>query len=247
MSDRASSRRLFFSDGSESRQICTVSQNQYDGSIYFSAPNFGEMDWLVPMFEPNSPPSLLTFRAGAQGKLSLHGSGVSHVRPHESYGSNEFVIRGAALKDPDGKSLGVRHLLTVFLSEPTHRPTSPGGARKTDYIITAKTKQPYVLVFWAVPLVSQVLSICIRGSFHVDDLESVPPDAGWGGFSLMQHGVIWFAYRTKHMDRWPRSAQACYFDGYFVPLLVGTGTGTFRLELKRPGLALIGTELSIQL
>jgi hypothetical protein len=104
------------------------------------------------------------------------------------------------------------------------------------------------MVFRAEPgTVDAIRWIRITASFHVDELESVPPDGGWGGFSLMQHGVIWFAYRTKHMDRWPLSAQACYYDGYFVPLLVGTGIGTFRLELKRPGLSLTGTELVIQL
>lgn len=247
MSDKASNHRLFFSDGDESRQICTIRQNPNDGTIYFSAPKFGEIDWQIPTIKPNSSPQLGTFKAGADGKLSLHGSGVTHVRPHQTFGSNEFAIQGAALKDPEGKSLGVRHLLTIFLSEPTHQPDSPFGARKTDYLIAVKTKQPYVFVFWAVPIVSQISSIGIQSSFEINDLESVPPDCGWGWFSLIHHGVIWFAYRTKHMERWPLNAQACYFDGYYIPILIGTGVGTFHLELRPPGFSIDDKKLAIKI
>jgi hypothetical protein len=75
----------------------------------------------------------------------------------------------------------------------------------------------------------------------------MPPDMGWGGFTLTLHSVIWFGYRTKHMDRWPLNAQACYLDGYWVPVLIGTGPGAFRLELRRPQFSLTETDLTIQL
>lgn len=246
MQDTAKSRRVFFSSEDRIRQLCTVTQNQNDSSIYFSSPSFENINWLSIKFIPESEPILLTFKADAQGKLSLHGSGVTHVRPHNSFGTNEFTISGAALKDPNGETLGVRHLVTLFISEPNHIPSSPANARKSDYIITTNINQPYILIFWAVPLQS-ISTIEIDGSFHVDDIESVPPDAGWGGFSLLSHGIIWFAYKTKHMNTWPKNTQACYLDGSLVPMFIGTAVGAYRLEVKQPKYSLIGSELKISL
>lgn len=246
MKDIANRRRIFFSSQNNIRQFCTIEQNKNDSSIYFSSPNFGDINWLALKFNSSLEPVLLEFSSDFQGKLSLHGSGITHVRPHNSYGTNEFTISGAALKDPNGEALGVRHLVTLFISEPNHIPSSPANARKSDYTITTATKQPYILVFWAVPLQS-IDIIKINYSFHVDDIESVPPDAGWGGFSLLNHGIIWLAYRTKHMSSWPISTQACYLDGSLVPMFIGTGVGTYRLELKQPRYLLTGNELEISL
>jgi hypothetical protein len=36
------------------------------------------------------------------------------------------------------------------------------------------------------------------------------------------------------MERWPKEAQACFSDGYTVPLLIGTGPGACRLEYRQP-------------
>jgi hypothetical protein len=245
MSDTAKSRRIFLSFGEDkARQIFSVSQNQNDGSIYFSSPNFGDMDWLMPRITPNDPPTLLSFKSGDQGKLSLHGSGVTHVRPHDSNGNNEFSIKGSTLKDSVDDSLGLRHLVTYFFSDPSHSPVSPAGSRKTDYIISTAIKEPYVLIFWAIPLIGPH-SVKIHWDFKTDDLDTVPPKAGWGGFSLIHHGIVWFMYRTKYMDKWPLSSQACYQDGYIVPLLIGTGVGEFRLELRKPVISFEGTEFTI--
>jgi len=161
-------------------------------------------------------------------------------------GSNEFAVRGNMLRSQDGKVLSVRHLLTVFPSEPWQKPNSPAGARKTDELMTTKQWHPYVLIFWAVPL-TRSFTVQVTSSFHVDDLEEVPPNGGWGGFSLATHAVVWFAYRTKHMNRWPRNSQACYSDGHAVPVFVGTGSGEFRLEYRQPSYTLNEDQLSITL
>lgn len=240
----ASKRRIFLAVEDQPFQLFTISQNHNDGSIYFSAPNFDQIDWLMPSLGNDHTPILLSYKSGGRGKLSLHGSGISHVRPYESAGRNEFSIHGNALKATDGQSLGVRHLLTLFLPEPYHRPESPAMARKSDYVLQSKQLHPYVIVFWAVPAV-RPLTVTVTGSFHVDDLEEVPPNGGWGAFNLLLHSVVWFAYRTKHMAHWPRSAQACYHDGQLVPLLIGTGLGTFRLELRRTTFTLSETQLII--
>ena len=148
--------------------------------------------------------------------------------------------------DSTGQMLGVRHLLTIFFSEPKHMPNSPAMARQSDYVITTAQWHPCVIVFWAVPAHRQI-TVTVNGSFHVDDLEEVPPNAGWGAFTLALHAIVWFAYRTKQMARWPRRAQACYSDGHTVPLLIGTGVGEFRLEYRQPTYSLADDQLTITL
>ena len=165
----AGSRRLFFEVGSEHYQIFTVSQNASDASIYFSAPKFEDITWLVPVLDAKSAPVLMSFQASGPGKLSLHGSGVTHVKPHDGNDPNGFIIRGNILKNSETATLGMRHLATIFMSEPKHKPSSPAFARASDWTFRATTMQPLVVVFWAVPLASR-LNIAIEGSFHVDDL-----------------------------------------------------------------------------
>jgi hypothetical protein len=233
-SSSASSRRLFFEVGGEHYQIFTVSQSASDASIYFSAPKFGDIVWLVPAFDAESIPVLLSFQVNDSGKLSLHGSGVAHVKPHGGNDSNSFIVRGNSLKNRDTKTLGMRHLATFFISKPEQRPRSPALARVSDYIFrSSATMHPFVIIFWALPSAGQ-FNITIGSSFHEDDLEEYPPNCGWGAFNMLSHSIIWFAYRTKHMDRWPENMQACYTDGYTIPLLIGTGTGALRMELREP-------------
>lgn len=246
MSEFTKSRRVFISfNGDEASQIFSVTQNKNDGSIYFSAPNFGNIDWLIPSDTESSSPSILTFNAGKEGKLSLHGSGVTHVRPHQSYGNNEFSINGNLLKSIENGEIGLRHLATIFLSDPTHKPASKAGSRKTDYILSVKSKEPYVFVFWAIPLIGPH-SVNIRFSFNTDEVEPPPPKSGWGGFGLINHGIVWWAYRTKHMDKWPINTQAVYHDGHLVPLFIGTGEGKFRLEYRMPVITFKNSEFRIQ-
>lgn len=237
--------RLFFGNESETFQLLSIGQNA-DSGIYFSAPLFEDIEWRLPAIGPNQQLVLTSYQVMEAGKLSVHKTGVVHAKAFGASGSNEYAIHGNILKSLDGEVLSVRHLLTIFPSEPKHKPNSPAGARKTDGIITTKHWHPYVLVFWAVPL-ARSLTISVNGSFHADELEEAPPNAGWGAFSLSTHALIWFAYRTKHMQRWPKNSQAFYSDGHTVPLLVGTGLGQFRVEYRSPQYSLVEDKLSISL
>lgn len=239
------SRRAFFNVNGENRQIFTISQNKNDASIYFSAPNFADINWLVPFVKNSDTPILLSENLGADGKLSLHGSGVSHIRPFDATGRFEFSISGLPLKNQESGDLSVRHLVTFYLPEPK----SPGqqiSARKSDLVFSSKEHHPWVMVFWAHPSFS-VSAVEIVFKFKIEELAEFPPHSGWGAFTLALHTVVWLIYRTKHMDDWPLSGQACYLDGYVVPLLVGTGKGKFRLDLQRPNYSLSGTRLKIEL
>jgi hypothetical protein len=237
--------RLFLGNDRESFQLFSVAQNA-DASIYFSAPVFQDIEWRLPVIGPNREPALLSYQVMEPGKLSIHGSGVVHAKAFGTAGSNEFAVRGNILRSADGTTFSVRHLLTIFLSEPRHRPGSPAGARKTDGVMTTKQWHPYVIVFWPVPRTRSYI-VNVNGSFHVDDLEEVPPNGGWGAFNLSMHAVVWFAYRTKHMARWPLNSQGCYSDGHIVPLFIGTGPGQLRLEYRQPTYQLEENKLSISL
>jgi hypothetical protein len=240
----AKKRRIFLAAGEERFQILSVSQNPNDGSIYFSAPQFETIDWLVPAKGTDQTPILLSYKSDGPGKLTLHGSGITRAGPHEAISRHEFAIRGSALKRADGNSLGMRHLLTVLLPKPTQHPSSPAMARKTDYVLTTEELHPYVIIFWAVPAV-RPLTVTITGSFQADELQEIPPNSGFGVFNLLLHSVVWFAYRTKHMEKWPRDAQACCFDGFMVPVLVGTAEGSARMELRQPSIVLQDSSLTV--
>ena len=239
-------RRIFFGTGEENFQIFSISQNPNDGSIYFSAPEFEDIQWLVPAIGENENPVLLSYQASGPGKLSLHGSGVTHVRPFRSQSPNEFSIQGNELKSKTGEMLSVLHLLTIFPSEPSLKPNSPALARKTGWLMTTKQWHPYVVIFWAVPIAA-ISKVEVGGSFQVEDLEEVPPNGGWGCFNMSLHTIVWFAYRTKHMNKWPLNSQASYNNGYTVPVLIGTDVGKFRLEYRQPNYELNDTQLSIKI
>lgn len=127
-------------------------------------------------------------------------------------------------------------------------PDSPALNRESDCVLRTKRLEPFVMIFFAIPAVRK-LAVKIQASFHVNDCEEKPPlpMLGMGGFSLLLHTVGWFAYRTKHMDNWPQHPYICYYDGYIVPVLIGTGERECRAEFRIPTFELSETELVIRL
>jgi hypothetical protein len=132
----------------------------------------------------------------------------------------------------------------VFPTQPTHLPASAANNRQSDCSLQVPELKPYVLIFWAVPSV-RALRVNVLASFHVDDLESVPPESGFGAFGLRMHNVVWFAYRTKHMARWPAESHLSFHDGFHTPVIVGTGEGACRLELRASTYNLANDNLQI--
>jgi hypothetical protein len=212
-----------------------------DGSIYISGPDLAESRWMEIV--AGDPPGLRIVALPQAGKLSVHGSGVTHVRPADG-GEAELRLAGNYLSNEAAQALGLRHLVTIFPTQPTRLPASVAHARLADCSILAEELKPYVLVFWAVPAVRR-LTVNVTAAFHVDDLASIPPESGFGGFALRTHTVVWFAYRTKHMERWPAHSHLCFHDGFHVPMIIGTGEGASRLELRTPEYQLAGDQLRI--
>ena len=81
----------------------------------------------------------------------------------------------------------------------------------------------------------------------MNDLDSLPPEAGGGAFELLLHSVFWYAYRTKYMDEWPQNSYICYHDGHLVPVLIGIGEKQFRAEFRIPAYELADTELTLRM
>lgn len=142
--------------------------------------------------------------------------------------------------------IGLRHLFTICLKEPLYAPEkSPLFNRKSDYCMEAnEVIKPFVLIFFAVP--SQGLKINFQFNLHLDDMVKTPNDVlGLHLFSLRYHDVIWFAYRTKHMEVWPEKSIIVYHDGFTFPVFIGTGSEKFRLEFRAPQYSMSDKELSI--
>lgn len=122
------SRRLFLTTGTEYFQILSFSQRP-DGSIYISAPNLATSKWMELV--AGDPPQLWISDIPSAGKLSVHGSGVAHVRASAG-GDAELRLAGNYLRSEDNQALGLRHLITVFSTQPTHLPVSAANSRLAD-------------------------------------------------------------------------------------------------------------------
>jgi len=234
-------RRLFLSDGQNFYQIMSFTQDRADSSIYASSPDFSKIKWLNISIKNNIPQLTVTDSPG-DGKLSLHGSGMTKITPNV----HDLVIHGNYLHDSTKKALGVRHLFTMQLAEPSFVPFSPAFNRKSDYVISTKQLTPIIIIFFAIPRVKE-LTVNYQVSFHIDDLESIPPEGGGGTFELILHNVFWYAYRTKYMNEWPPNPYICYHDGHIVPVLIGAGERKFRAEFRTPVYELSNTELTIKM
>ncbi len=239
-------RRVFITDGNENYQIFDFIQNKNDGSIYVSSPNFSAIKWLAVLMDQGRP-FISVIDSPGEGKLSLHASGVVSIRNYTDIKNRKLIIQGNYLLKLEKNEAGARHLFTIFMAEPKHLPTSPALNRKSDYLInSSKQLSPLAIIFFAIPRIPN-LKVGFHYSFHIDDLESVPPEGGLGTIELPYHSIMWFVYKTKHMNKWPKHPIVCYYDGYTVPTFIGTGDGEFRIELYNPSYKLTENELSIDL
>jgi hypothetical protein len=237
-------RRIFIRAKDRVFQIFSFAQAP-DGSIYCSSPDFSDAKWLSVEITENGPQVISTEVIG-QGKISFHGSGMVAVRPNDDLKGHRLIIKGNHLLNKNEGKIGARHLFTVFMKEPQYNPeASHLFNRESDYCLETKEElKPLVLVFFAVP--QQGITINFQFNLHMDDMVNIPNDVlGLHGFGLRYHDVFWFAYRTKHMEKWPKHAHVCYLDGFIFPIFIGTGPGAYRLEYRQPQYSLNGKEFTI--
>ncbi|MEN6572632.1 MAG: hypothetical protein ABFD24_12410 [Anaerolineaceae bacterium] len=236
-------RRIFIRAKDKVCQIFSFKQSA-DGSIYCSSSDFDDANWFSAVLTEIGP-QLVTTEPVGEGKISFHGSGMVAIRPNDDPKGHRLIIKGNNLFNKMEEKVGIRHLFTIFSKEPKYQPTSsPIFNRDGDYCIEANEElKPFVLVFFAAP---QGLSISFQFNLHMDDMINIPNDfLGLNGFSLRYHDILWFAYRTNHMEKWPKQAQVVYHDGYSFPIFIGTGLGIGRWEFRQPLYSLNGNNLEI--
>ena len=240
-----SKRRVFIrlKDNAQAFQIFSVAQES-DGSIYISSPNFAQSKWLQLPPQQNLP-SITAISPSGDGKLSIHASGFAGVRAHE-YVGHKFTFQGNQLINTESRTHSVRHLVTVFISEPSHIPAaSPAGNRTSDCVLEARRLRPIAFIFFAVPRSTGITGVKFQGSFHVDMI-GAPPDISYGEIPLTMHSLVWVAYTTKQMTEWPTSYHYCHHDGFLVPFFMGGGPTAWKFCMVSPAYEIAATgELAI--
>jgi len=237
-------RRIFIRSKDRVCQLFSFEQT-LDGSIYCASPDFPDAHW-VTIEKCDDQILLMTTESLGQGKISFHGTGMVAIRPNDNPKDHKHIVKGNYLIDLSKGMAGMRHLFTVFLKEPQYDPSnSPLFNRKSDYCLEANEElKPLVLLFFAIP--KQGIEVDFQFCLHVEDMGNIPGDIlGLHGFGLRYHDIFWFAYRTKHMVKWPKQSQISYHDGFTFPVFIGTGIGTYRLENRQPKYSLINNHLVI--
>lgn len=228
-----SKRRVFvrLKDNAQAFQIFSIAQES-DGSIYISSPNFAQSKWLHFPSQPNLQ-NITAISPSGDGKLSIHASGFARVRAHEHVG-HKFSFQGNHLINTESRTHSVRHLVTVFISEPSHIPeASPAGNRSSDHILDARWLKPITFIFFAVPRSTGITGVKLQWSFHVDVIGE-PPEISWGEIPLKTHSLVWVAYTTKLMTEWPTSYHYCHHDGFLVPFFMGGGPISWKFCMVSP-------------
>lgn len=225
-------RRVLISDKESGPfQILSIAQ-ETDGSIYLSCPDFAKAKWLELNFTRD--PSAAVVSSPGPGKVSIHATGFAAVRAHDSK-LRAVRVTGTPLIDETSGIHFVRHLCTLMISPPLHK---PGGQRKSDYQInSSKALMPTTLILFAVPRNTGLNGVLLEPKFHVDVI-GIPPEVSWGEIPMRSHTIIWVAYTTKLMATWPPSTHFCHFDGDLVPFFMGGGPELWSLTVVKPALSI---------
>jgi hypothetical protein len=226
-------RRFLISDGFRDIHLFTFRQER-DGSIYTFAPNFGEVKWLNLGADSRAEQLDLP----ASGKISIHGSGISHVKARD-LPSAMLRRNGIALQNDKTMQLGLRHLVSAFPTDRNAQTASLSPKRSSDVTLVKSKLVPHVFVFWAIPLLF---------SLEIDGLVTCTEpslDQQWGVFQLRQHAVLWLSYRYPEMAHWPNECHVCVHDGLHVPLIFPADSAG-RIELRVPQYRLERPKLEIR-
>lgn len=239
--------RIFITDnGTDFYQIFSFSQSEKDGSLYIAWPDIENTKWLLA--NENIPSDKIKFEdSPGKGKISFHGSGRTHFKIHGMPNIPHLILNGNILYNKEQERIGARHLLTVFIKKPEYKPdNSPVFNRKHDQLFRTDKLKPTIFIFFAIP--QKRLHISFNFGLQVKDMENIPNDIlGYGLFPMRLHVIFWLAYRTKHLNDWPKYNYASFSDGYKVPLFIGQANHSMRVELCNPIYSLNEDNLHISL
>ena len=243
-----SDRRLFLKCEGNSYKLLSFTQRN-DGSIYIGFPNFRNIQWIGIELGKKEATLALIDSTEDEGKLSFHASGVVGFRSHDEPGDHQLRIKGNYLYDRHNSKAGIRHLASIYMEKPEELPAEFPQRISDFWIQNTSSLRPFVLVLFAVPRVSNIQNVGIQAGFHMDDLESSPPESGGGLIDLKYHWIFWHTYRTKFMNDWPNKTFVCYHDGFTVPMYLGRhqdeSSGDLRFEVHFPKYEVDGSEVTI--
>src|SRR5258706_15729937 len=129
---QSSKRRIFIKSENNFYQLFSFDQHN-DGSIYCNMPEFPEIQWMSIIQHEGTTKLAIVNPLKIDGKLSIHGSGMTTYRPHSDNKGHKLIVKGNHLVKFEEEKIGLRHLFTTFLQEPKFLPTSPAFKRATDY------------------------------------------------------------------------------------------------------------------
>lgn len=228
-------RRVFiqFSDDQHKYQILNISQSILGGDIYCTVPKGKLVQYHGFSRDQKGQIILLKTKTKPDEKthLSVHASGELHIK---NQATREYspALKGNKLANLEGKELSARHIFTLFPSKPLHIPFSPVDKTKDVEIHDSGATRPAAFVCFAVP--RGIQGVNLQFTFHVDDIESVPPDGGVITFELVHHLIIALAYRAKNLPDWPDDNIILYGDGYIAPFVMGYKERLIAVELREP-------------
>jgi hypothetical protein len=242
----AGSRRIFINHNENFLKLFSFHQHK-DGSIYASWPSFNKTQWISSTLTKSGPQVSIVKREN-DGKLSIHGSGMSTFRDHTEQNAHQMIIHGNLLlsKRPGVTVAGIRHLFTAFMMEPyVLLSNSPAFNRKSDYALHSNQQlNPFAFIFIAVPRLGYEYEF--KFSLKIDEIDTVPSDfLGLHNFPMVYHGIIWFAYRTKDMEDWPKVNLITYDNGYTIPVFIGKGKGEMIVQYRQPHYLIEDNKLTI--
>jgi hypothetical protein len=118
--------------------------------------------------------------------------------------------------------------------------------RKKDLTIQTKEElNPSVFVLFAVPKNIRV-PFNINVKFKIEDIgETENPPVSFGQMELRYHSVVWVAYRSLFMNKWPDCSYLGYLDGIHFPFIFAKKNGQAEIRLGKLGFKNINGNLEI--
>lgn len=224
-------RRLLIGHGDLNHVAFKFKQARSDASIYVACPSFAKVRWISLLVD-HGQVRIASLQAKVDGHMSIHGSGIVSIRSNADPKDRHLLIPGSFLLDAPRNTVGGRHLFSALMAEPREHPVSP---RRSDYVISSsKPPSPWALMFFAIPRANGLKKVEIQAQFDIDDLDSIPPEGGFGAMDLVRHDVVWYAYRTKYMQDWPGDPHISYLDGFHVPAFAGRSDEGYRFVVITP-------------
>lgn len=215
-------KNIYLSDNEKSVRLFKFIQNRNEGSIYAWIRNIEKTKWITSTFE-QEPYKLTILDEPIDQKISIHRSGIVKIKTFLAPRA-----KGIPLIDFLTSTIFVRHLFSIIISEPKLINKKEIVNKANDEEIFVQSFRPMTFVFFAIPKLENELTINGEINFRKEELI----DYSYGFFDLHFHGIFWFAYRTKQMDRWLKYPHIACSNGSIIPIFIGGEADNINIEFR---------------